>query len=707
MSREDVNDASRANPLDVLVSQDQTAVTYDAGRLEFGQTYYWRIDEVNAAPDNTIFKGEIWSFTVEPFAYAIENVIVTTNGITEPDMQLESMVNGSGLDADGRHSTRAEEMWAGTAAGGEPLMVQYEFGKTYKLHEMHVWNYNVIFEAILGFGFKDVTVEYSDNGADWTVLADVEFAQATARADYLANTIVDFGGVAAEAVRLTVNSGWGMMGKFGLSEIHFLYIPVHARHPQPASGAADVSVDVSLSWRAGREAAVHEVYVGADEQAVIDGTALTATVVPPRYDTALDLSQTYYWKIVEVNEAETISSWEGEIWNFSTADFVAVDDFEDYNDDDNRIYETWDDGWVNGTGSTVGYAEAPFAEQTIIHGGRQAMPLFYDNTGGISVSEADLTLAPAQDWTQAGVTTLTVYFYGDLENDAAQVYVKINDTKITGGGNTTMALWNQLNIDLATTGANLQNVTNVTIGVEGSGSGVIYVDDLRLYAAAPAVIEPIDPGADGLVAQYPFENDVSDVTGNGYDGTPAETPFFEDAPGDLGRAMFFDGIDDHVELPIGSLISSLTDMTAATWVNASETGGSWQRVFDFGTSSSAGYMFLSPRTGTSGPARFAITPTAGAGESMVESSAALPTGWHHLAVVIDSANMTLALYVDGASVAEGPTATLPADLGQTTQNWLGRSQYAADAYFTGLIADFSIYSQALSASEVRYLAGDR
>ncbi len=57
--------------------------------------------------------------------------------------------------------------------------------------------------------------------------------------------------------------------------------------------------------------------------------------------------------------------------------------------------------------------------------------------------------------------------------------------------------------------------------------------------------------------------------------------------------------------------------------------------------------------------------------------------------------------------ASGATATLPTDLGNTTQNWLGRSQYAADAYFGGSLDNFVIYSRALSAGEVRYLAGDR
>jgi len=76
----DVNDAGRSNPLDVLVSQRQAGMDYSpVANLQFGQTYYWRIDEVNAAPDSTIFKGDVWSFTAEPFAYPIETVVASSN----------------------------------------------------------------------------------------------------------------------------------------------------------------------------------------------------------------------------------------------------------------------------------------------------------------------------------------------------------------------------------------------------------------------------------------------------------------------------------------------------------------------------------------------------------------------------------------------------------------------------------------------------
>jgi len=64
----DINEASIDNPLDVLVSQNQDVNTYDPdGLLDYGQTYYWRVDEVNDAEADSPWKGNVWSFTVLNF----------------------------------------------------------------------------------------------------------------------------------------------------------------------------------------------------------------------------------------------------------------------------------------------------------------------------------------------------------------------------------------------------------------------------------------------------------------------------------------------------------------------------------------------------------------------------------------------------------------------------------------------------------------
>ena len=56
--------------------------------------------------------------------------------------------------------------------------------------------------------------------------------------------------------------------------------------------------------------------------------------------------------------------------------------------------------------------QAPFAEKTIVHGGKQSMPLEYDNSESPYYSEAERTFDTPQDWTTNGADTLSLYFQG-------------------------------------------------------------------------------------------------------------------------------------------------------------------------------------------------------------------------------------------------------------------------------------------------------
>jgi len=409
-SFDDVNAASRANPMGVLVGQNQSATTYDpAGLLDFETTYYWRVDEVNAAPDNTIFTGKVWSFTTEPVAYAIEAVIATSNGIADPGAGPENTVNGSGLDDLDQHSTLSSDMWVTKAPEEEPLWIQYEFDRVYKLHQLLVWNYNVQFEPMLGFGIQNATIEASADGAEWVSLGDVQLNQAEAKATYTYNTTVDLQGSAARFVRLTVNSGFGGLGQYGLSEVRFTYIPAQAREPQPADGQTDVDVSSSLSWRAGRDAVSHEVYFGANTEDLPLVDTVDQAVFTPAETT---FGTTYYWRVDEVSD----ETWAGETWSFTTQEYALVEGFESYTDDidaGEAIFDTWLDGWVNNTGSTVGHLQTPFAEKTIVRSGKQSMPLTYNNTDSPYYSEAVRTWDTPQDWTGNGADTLVLHLHGN------------------------------------------------------------------------------------------------------------------------------------------------------------------------------------------------------------------------------------------------------------------------------------------------------
>jgi DUF1680 family protein len=198
------------------------------------------------------------------------------------------------------------------------------------------------------------------------------------------------------------------------------------------------------------------------------------------------------------------------------------------------------------------------------------------------------------------------------------------------------------------------------------------------------------PGA-GPVHWYQFEGNASDTGSSPANGTVNGATF---VAGKVGQAVDINGGTQYVSLPAG-IVSGMTNCTIATWVKL-DTSATWRRIFDFGTGTTVN-MFLVPTAGTT--IRFAITTGGSGAEQRINGTAALPTGvWKHVAVTISGSTGTL--YVDGVQVGQNTAMTLnPASLGNTTLNYLGKSQYA-DPNLDGQLDQFRIYNRALSASEV-------
>ncbi|MGE5295613.1 MAG: discoidin domain-containing protein, partial [Solirubrobacterales bacterium] len=496
----DVNEAGR-DSAGLLVSQEQADAQYSPQEpLVYGTTYYWRIDEINAAPDFTVFKGTTWSFTTEPYGYPIANVTATASG-SQPGMGPENTVNNSGLDDMDQHSTESTDMW--TSDGVKPTWIQFEFDAVYTLHELWVWNSNQLIEGFLGFGAKDVTVEYSLDGQTWTTLEGVpQFARGTGLPTYTANTTVAFNSVTARYVKLTIEANWGgAVPSTGLSEVRFFYVPVQAFRPQPADGATEVSIDAGLSWRPGRMATSHAVRVGTDETAVAEGTMPAETVAGHSFSPGtMNLATEYFWK---VDESGNSGAYTGVVWSFTTQEFAAIDDFESYNDNvdaGTAIWQAWVDGvTTKASGSQVGYTESPFAERAIVHGGRQSMPLLYDNSASPYYSEAERTFDSPQDWTAHGADTLCVYFQGAAANSSEGLYATLKDNSksatvaYAGAATTTTAEWQRWTIPLSDfTGVKATAVKALVIGVgnraapASGGTGTIYIDDIGYGRLLPS-----------------------------------------------------------------------------------------------------------------------------------------------------------------------------------------------------------------------------
>jgi len=391
-----------------------------------GTTYYWRIDEVNDADPNSPWKGTVWSFGIPP----------KTAYFPEPADAGETVAVNAGLTWTPGFGAKLHTVYFGesfeevdNAAGGLPQgTLTYDPG-TLKMAKTYYWRVDE-FDAIDTY-----------KGDVWSFTTE--------------------GAVAAL---------------------------------NPVNGAVDVTQTPTLTWAPGLGAS-HEIYFGADEASMeLKGSGNLGS---ESYDPGqLEWDTTYYWRVDEANSANADSPWTGPLWSFTTANFLIIDDMEAYNDinegeeGSNRIYLAWLDGYDNPAinGSVVGNANAPFAEQSIVHGGLQSMPMAYDNAVG--KSEATLTLTSNKDWTVKGVNTLTIWFRGESANAAEQMYVALNGNARVDNDDpdaATLTGWTQWNIDLtrfADQGVNLANVNSITLGLSSvtGGTGKMYYDDIRLYA---------------------------------------------------------------------------------------------------------------------------------------------------------------------------------------------------------------------------------
>jgi len=224
----------------------------------------------------------------------------------------------------------------------------------------------------------------------------------------------------------------------------------YPRNPRPVDKSTDADRTKALKWTPGEGIQGHRVYLGRNLEDIAQASAGDPRGVlvsehsgPARYDlpAPLDFNEVYYWRVDEFNDLNPESPWVGKVWRFTTADFVHIDDFEDYNDTSPfRVYQTWQDGWdVPLNGSYVGHAEPNladgehYAETGIIHGGIQSMPYFYDTD--YKYSQVVLPLDGwKRDWTAGGVNELSLWFYGHLGDVGTFVQAPAGTFTMVGAG---------------------------------------------------------------------------------------------------------------------------------------------------------------------------------------------------------------------------------------------------------------------------------
>jgi hypothetical protein len=481
---DDVNNATEG--------PSQLETTYEPpGDLEFEKVYYWRVDELDQSA--TTHKGDVWSFTTRSADSGLKGEYYKgdfkTLELTRTDPEINFDWGAGSPDANvpeddfsarwtGELEVPFTSDWTFTASCDDWVRLwvngQLLFDK---------WNEQSGVEWIgtinLVAGQKySVVMEYYESGGG--AYAKLYWNSPSWLSPYQPKQIIP-------------------QGAFSL--------PLWARNSKPINGTIGVRLTDVLTWQPGDEAASHEVYFGTDANAVTN-----ATKDSPEYQGSRTLGEesfdpgklafdtTYFWRIDEVNSTNPDSPWIGNVWSFWTGDFLVVDDFESYDDVDpapdepglNRIFDKWIDGYgTTDNGALVGNDLPPYTEQKIIHGGTQSMPYRYDNAN--KTSEATLTLVYPRDWTEEGVTKLSLWFHGASGNSAERMFVALNDSAVVYHDDpavTQAGSWTEWITDLqgfADQGVDLTNVDTITIGFgtkdspAAGGTGEMLFDDIRLY----------------------------------------------------------------------------------------------------------------------------------------------------------------------------------------------------------------------------------
>ena len=414
--------------------------TYTPGTLELDKTYYWRVDEF----DNTsTLKGDVWSFTIEPFIPITDPNLVCWWALEEAEGRKVLDLSGHGHHGEFQgnpewvdgydgyalhftnegdyvaHSLNAASEWpAGTLAVWVKAdsVAQDVWSSVFSSYTSSASGFQIdtdgsnpgVYRITGGFIFGDVTTR-------WVHLA-VTFEGTSAKLYYNGSwtgsgTLNDttFNQFALCTNRNVGNSLFSILDDLRIydkvltqEEVQLVMRidPLLAWDPSPGNGATpDIDNAMPLTWLRGDMASQHDVYFGTDKDAVKDADSSDTKGVYRASQAGTSFTPPegvewgggpYYWRVDENNTDGTVTK--GRVWSFTVADFILIDDFEIYDANDNQIWYAWHDGLGygtpdlppyfagNGTGAAVGdETTASYTEETIVNGGGHSMPLSYDN----------------------------------------------------------------------------------------------------------------------------------------------------------------------------------------------------------------------------------------------------------------------------------------------------------------------------------------
>jgi hypothetical protein len=462
---------------------NQTATTFDTGTMANNTTYYWRIDEINAAGTTT---GSVWNFTTITSGQPVTKEFGDAVNTDYPGTVEDTFTNG-----DQNYSTNvllSVYTWpANTIANTtiikwdlsaiptdttvtEATLYLYQTDSggdtSYDVPVHKIVNVNPVISACT-WNTYDGTNSWtggSDGGQGDTAAAedtqDVNATNNQYKTWSVTNMVADWVSTPANNYGMLLNSdGVASVDSYryfvSTEDSNTPYRPKlivtytsggQASNPDPADNDVNVPVGAILSWTPGEYADTHDVYLGTDVNAVSDANQSSAefmgNVDVNSYDPCgLEYATTYYWAIDEVNDTTT---WAGDVWAFTTEaqQPPAQASSPSPADSATDVSITADFSWTAGAGAT-------------------SHDVYFGTTSPGSFQ---------------GNQTATTFDTGTMANDTAY-YWRIDE--VNGGGTTTGTVWSFTTIVAAPGQASnpspADSATGVSINAdlswtEGSGS---------------------------------------------------------------------------------------------------------------------------------------------------------------------------------------------------------------------------------------------
>jgi hypothetical protein len=524
---------------------------------------------------------------------------------------------------------------------------------------------------------------------------------------------------------------------------------LRALYPNPSPGAPDVELDVRLGWAPACTAGMQRVYCSPVESqvrsAAADALLATLPADANTFRLQVDLARTYYWRVDTATPTDASLFYPGDVWSFTVADHLVVDDFETYANDD-FLQDSWkSSGWSD---VNLGAVESQACDLSM-H--------FNYSYDGANWPYAIRWFDHSQDWTRRGVKVLQVRLGGDLPTVTnGYLYFGLTDGAhqqimpyAGSAGDANGADWHVWRIALDDfNGVDLAQVRAIVIGIRPKSiemdepqTGVIRIADISLYPAlclkerrptadlngdcavdyrdveqmaadwlrtrvrSYAVAEPNDP-----VLWYTFDGNANDSAGSAHGRLQGRTVF---GPGVYDQAVHFSYQGDAVTVPDAARVFAgiREALTIAFWQYGDDSPHLNDTIccsnYEYGKSNPAISINLgcwqNPgqyRWDCGYPWSFA-NRLAGRHHDKKEWTGR----WNHWVFTKDirpsgdGAKGRMAIYLNG-ELYDSRTGT-DSPITNITSFEIGSGWYGR---YDGLLDDFRIYDYALSPAEVAWVA---